>query len=175
MTNPALDSAEYGAKRAVTVIVAVFSALLLALGTVLPSWRESDHSEQSFSLLTVFGLFEDQTYASDLNRLLGALAPFGFGLLLVCTVLAFIAATAAAIGRQSYRFLRLAKLIAGLLSSGALVPGVMTLIALGDGAARIGMALYLPGVIGYAILCFSSLNATWALNPVRRNDACDMR
>lgn len=155
--------------RTVARALAVVSGLFLVLGAVLPSWWESvDQEERSFSLLTALGMFEDAEYASDANRLAGALLPVGFIGLLICTALAVVAAASGVAGRRSRRFLRFAQVVAGLLLVGAVVPGAMSLIALGKDAARLGMLLYLPGVIGYTALCFSSLNAAWA-DANRRN------
>lgn len=127
--------------RTVARALAVVSALSLVLGAVLPSWSESADHEHSFSLLTALGMFEDAEYASDAKRLAGALLPVGFIGLLVCTALAVVAAASGVAGRRSRRFLRFAQVVAGLLLVGAVVPGAMSLIALGKDAARLGMLL----------------------------------
>lgn len=173
MSGHPSSGADSGAKRVVAVVLALLSAFLLALGTLLPSWWSNSDREQSFSLFTALGMFEDQSYASATNRFLGAVLPIGFIGLLLCTAVATVAALGAVVGRRSDRFLRVAQIVAGLLCVGALVPGGMTLIAFGGGAVRLGMAFYLPGVLGYAGLCFTSLNAAWAPRCPQR--AGDMR
>lgn len=144
-------------RRVAAKLLAVISVLLLVLGTVLPLWWEDGEASPE-SLLTIFKLFEGQTYASDSSRLLGVLVPIGFAGLLVCVALALMAsAMELTVGwtRGSYRF---ARIVSGFLSVGTLVPVIMTLMGLEAGGFPLGMAFYLVGVVAYAGLCAKPLH-----------------